>query len=144
MIDIEIINEKKYPVNKKLFLRAAAALSRREKKLRGKVETVIVDNRAMRKMNKEWRGIDRTTDVLSFAWTEIKNFPGKEKALLGQIFISYPKIIVQAKECGVSAKEELIRMFLHGLLHIIGRDHVKEKDAKKMFALQEKIILLIK
>jgi probable rRNA maturation factor len=144
MIDIELTNEKNYPVNKKLFLRSAAALSKREKKLHGIVETVIVDNRIMRKMNKEWRGTDRTTDVLSFAWTETESFPGKEKAPLGQIFISYPRIIAQAKECGVSVKEELKRMFLHGLLHLIGYDHVRAEDAKKMFSLQEKIILLIK
>lgn len=144
MIGVELINKKSYPINKKLFLRAAAALSKQDKKLRGTVETVVVDNRVMRKMNKEWRGMDRTTDVLSFAWAETKSFPGEKEAPLGQIFISYPRIVAQAKECGVDLKEEMARMFLHGLLHLFGYDHAREKEAKKMFALQEKIILLIK
>lgn len=143
MIEIEIINKGKYPIDKKMFLRAAQRLAKADKKLRGRVEAVIIDNRLMRKMNKEWRGMDRTTDVLSFAWTEGGNFPGKETPL-GQIFISYPRITVQAKECGVGLREELVRMFIHGLLHLIGYDHTRIKDAKKMFALQEKIILSIK
>jgi probable rRNA maturation factor len=143
MIEIGIINNDKYPIDKKMFLRVAKKLAEADKKLRGRVEVIIINDRLMRKMNKEWRGIDRTTDVLSFAWTEAVNFPGKEIPL-GQIFISYPRIVVQARENGASLKEELARMFTHGLLHLIGYDHTRVKDAKKMFALQEKIILLIK
>jgi len=143
MIEIEIINKDKYPIDKKMFFLAAEKLAKADKKLRGRVEVIIVDNRSMRKMNKEWRGIDKTTDVLSFAWLESGNFPGEETPL-GQIFISYPRIVAQAKECGVSLKEEMARMFTHGLLHLIGYDHTWIKDAEKMFALQERIILLIK
>ena len=138
MTALEFTNKKNFPVDKMLLSRAFGAVVKSNAKARGEVEVVITDNREMRRMNKAWRGADRTTDVLSFAWNEDKIFPKSER--LGQIFISYPRIRTQAKECGVSEKEELVRMFVHGILHLLGHNHIREAEAQKMFSLQEKIV----
>jgi len=104
-------------------------------KIKGEVEINLVGDKLIRELNKNYRGKDQTTDVLSFAWRE-----AGDKENLGQIFISYPQIKRQAKEYGVPVKQEFTRMLAHGVLHLVGFDHLKEKDAKKMFTLQEKIV----
>ncbi len=113
-------------------------VARREKKVRGVVEISVVNKRMIKKINREWRGKDKVTDVLSFAWQEGLSTPGSNH--LGEIYICFEKIKEQAKEFKVTAKEEFVRMLVHGLLHLVGYDHMKEKDAKKMFGKQENII----
>lgn len=105
------------------------------KKIQGEVEVNIVGDKLMKEINRKYRGKDITTDVLSFAWREIG-----DRDNLGQIFISYPQIKKQAKEYGVPIKEEFTRMLAHGLLHLVGYEHLNKKDAAKMFVLQEKIV----
>jgi probable rRNA maturation factor len=103
-----------------------------------------IGDRRMRTLNRRYRGIDRTTDVLSFAIQEGEEFfvgTQDDSVLeLGDIFISIPQISRQAKRFGISEKEEFTRMLVHGVLHVLGYDHVHPKDAQKMFFLQEKIL----
>jgi probable rRNA maturation factor len=137
MIEIAFINRGRYPVSKKLIDSVAKKAGRYEKKLTGTVEVVLIGNSEMKKMNSKWRGKNRTTDVLSFAWTEEKTVASR---FLGQIFISWPKIVTQSKAYNVKPVEELKRILVHGLLHLVGYDHIKKTDAVRMYSLQEKIL----
>ena len=94
----------------------------------------------MRAMNRQTRGIDRPTDVLSFnpaeapvAWPR---FPGAADDL-GDLFLCVPYIRRQARRFGVPYREEFLRMLVHGVLHLLGYDHTTKKDAQRMFAVQE-------
>jgi probable rRNA maturation factor len=97
----------------------------------------FIGDHKMRSLNRDYRSIDRTTDVLAFAMQEGEVF---DKVDLGDIFISVPQIKRQAKKLGVSFQEELSRMLVHGILHLCGYDHIKKNDYKIMIPLQEKIL----
>lgn len=109
------------------------------------VELNFVDNKTIQKMNREYRHIDKPTDVLSFAFLERKKgevaIKSKEPQILGEIIISLDKIKSQAQEFNHSFSYELAYLYLHGLLHLLGYDHVhNEREAKKMFQLADTIL----
>lgn len=106
--------------------------------IQGSVSVSFIGDRRMRTLNRHYRGKDATTDVLSFAAQE-GDMPYMHDDL-GDMFISPEKIRRQAKEYGVSFKEEMVRMIVHGVLHLLGYDHIQSEDAKKMFALQDAYI----
>lgn len=101
---------------------------------------IFIDDELMHEMNKKYRSIDRTTDVLSFAYEDnlkIKN----EIRELGDIFVSIPKMIEQANTYSHSEKRELSFLVVHGLLHLLGYDHTKGEEEEKIhFGLQEEIL----
>ncbi len=98
----------------------------------------------MRLLNYQYRGIDRTTDVLSFPQEEkfsLKKIKPMQEIILGDIVISVPKAKKQAKENGLTFYEEIKRLLIHGVLHLIGYDHEKSnKDFKRMQKITKKII----
>ena len=109
------------------------------------VSVSFVDNKYIHKINKKYRGIDRPTDVISFAFVDaednydkILSSPGI--VVLGDIYISIDKAKEQAEEYGHSLHRELSFLFVHGLLHLLGFDHMKEEDEKIMFNLQDNIL----
>ena len=109
------------------------------------VSVSIVDNRYIHKINKKYRGIDRPTDVISFAFLDSENnydkilfSPGP--VVLGDIYISLDKAKEQAEEYGHSLHRELSFLFVHGLLHLLGYDHMNKEDEEQMFKLQEDIL----
>lgn len=107
------------------------------------VDVTIIDNQEIHKINKEYRGVDRPTDVISFAFFDDENeslVKGDAPKSLGQILISYQKAEEQAKEYGHSLYREMSFLFVHGLLHLLGYDHMNEKDEKEMFKLQDDIL----
>lgn len=115
------------------------------------VELVIVGEEEIRKVNFERRGIDRTTDVLSFPLlNEIKPFteknypfdydPDERAVSLGSILICDAVAARQAEEYGHSVQRERAYLFLHGLLHLLGYDHIEENDKAKMRLAEEKIL----
>ena len=104
------------------------------------LSVIFIDDEEMHRMNKETRGIDRTTDVLSFALEDNDNIKG-EIRVLGDIFISIPKMKAQAKEYGHSEKRELSFLTCHGLLHLLGYDHTRSVEEEKIqFGLQDEIL----
>lgn len=109
------------------------------------VSVSLVDNRFIHRINKKYRNIDRPTDVISFAFLDDGHqydevlFKSGVVAL-GDIYISVEKAIEQANEYGHSLKRELSFLFVHGLLHLLGYDHMNEEDEKVMFGLQDKIL----
>lgn len=100
----------------------------------------FIDDDKMHEMNLQYRGIDRTTDVLSFALNDSVNSFISEITVLGDIFISIPKMKSQSVEYGHSEKRELSFLCIHGLLHLLGYDHMNEEDEKVMFDLQKEVL----
>lgn len=102
---------------------------------------IIINNEEIHKINKEYRGIDRPTDVISFALEDYKDIKYEnDYRVLGDIYISIDKVREQAKEYGHSEKRELAFLAVHGLLHLLGYDHMEKEDEKVMFSKQELIL----
>ncbi len=102
----------------------------------------LVGEKRIQTLNNLYRGKDKVTDVLAFALQDVET-PVDDLQDLGDVFICIPQINRQAQEFDTSFKEEFTRILIHGILHLLGFDHVKEKDAKKMFLFQEKIVCKI-
>ena len=109
------------------------------------VSVSLVDNKYIHRINKKYRHIDRPTDVISFAFLDDghqydKVLYKEGMVALGDIYISVEKANEQAQEYGHSIKRELCFLFTHGLLHLLGYDHMTKEDEEKMFSLQDKIL----
>ena len=106
-------------------------------------DVTIVDNERIHVINRDYRGVDRPTDVISVAFLDDKNeirpVDGSPISL-GEIIVSYEKAEEQAKEYGHSLLREMSFLFVHGMLHLLGYDHMKEDDEKIMFSLQDEIL----
>ena len=102
----------------------------------------IIDDETIHTYNKQYRGIDRPTDVLSFAFQDDEDMilNSKLPTELGDILISYETMLRQADEYGHSIEREMCFLFTHGLLHLLGYDHMEKDDEKEMFALQNEIL----
>ncbi len=109
------------------------------------VSVMFVDNEGIRQINKEYRDIDRETDVLSFPMTdEGEKFtvdPETECYNLGDIVISLEKAAAQAEEYGHSLKREVAFLTVHSMLHLLGYDHERsEEEEKEMFGKQDIVL----
>ena len=104
------------------------------------ISVTFVRSRTIHTINRDYRGIDRPTDVISFAiQDDLEDFEEENKDL-GDIFINIDYACKQAKEYGHSYEREICFLFTHGLLHCLGYDHMEEKDAEVMFKLQDEIL----
>ena len=101
---------------------------------------IIIDNPRIHEMNKEYRGVDRETDVITFALEDHKDIEFENLRLLGDVYISIDKARSQAKDYGHSLKREISFLAIHGLLHLLGYDHMNPEDEKVMFGLQDEIL----
>ena len=101
---------------------------------------IIVDSEKIQEINKTYRGIDRVTDVISFALEDNEDIVYEDFRLLGDIYICIDKIYSQAEEYGHSVLRELSFLTIHGFLHLLGYDHMTEEDEKVMFKRQEEIL----
>ena len=101
---------------------------------------IIVDNKRIHEINKEYRNVDRETDVISFAMEDNMDVKYEDFRLLGDIYISIDKCYQQAMEYGHSRVRELCFLTTHGILHLLGYDHMEESDEKEMFLLQEQLL----
>ena len=104
------------------------------------LSVIFINDDHMQELNKQYRNIDKTTDVLSFAFEDNEkiNLPVR---MLGDIYISIPKMQQQAKEYDHSEKRELSFLVVHGLLHLLGYDHTRSKEEEEsQFALQDEIL----
>lgn len=106
------------------------------------MSVIFVDPEEIHEINKTYRNIDRPTDVISFALRdEADDYEMMEEDNeLGDIFINIQAIVDQASEYGHSMRREVCFLFTHGLLHLLGYDHMCEEDEKQMFALQDVIL----
>ncbi|UCE25315.1 MAG: rRNA maturation RNase YbeY [Candidatus Zixiibacteriota bacterium] len=116
---------------KKLFDK----LSSEEKKpgWSGEVNLIFTDDARIRSLNKQFRHIDKATDVLAFTIDQ----PESEDCVFGEVYVSVPTALRQAERCGATQADELVRLSCHGFLHLFGYDHGKKRDAEQMNALEE-------
>lgn len=101
---------------------------------------IFVSNKEIHNINKEYRNIDRVTDVISFALEDNKDIVYDDFRLLGDIYIAIDVAYDQAVEYNHSREREVCFLATHGLLHLLGYDHMKEEDEKEMFGLQEELL----
>ena len=100
---------------------------------------IIVDNEYIHNLNRDYRKIDRPTDVITFALEDYEDIK-LEHRMLGDIYISIDKAHEQAQSYGHSLKREICYLAVHGFLHLLGIDHMNETDEKEKFGLQEVIL----
>lgn len=123
---IELTNYTSLSIDEKLINTIASSLSDRE------IELLVVEEDEMHSINKDQRGIDNPTDVLSFPYDDMPLAP------LGSIVISSRHVLDKAKELGHSQENEFTLLFIHGLLHLLGYDH--EVDDGQMRDKEKKLI----
>ena len=140
MNEITVINETDEIIDKKLLNKVASFALVHEKVEKALVNIIIVDNVEIRKINKEYRGIDRETDVISFALEDNMDVNYTDFRLLGDIYISIDKCYSQAMEYGHSRVREICFLATHGILHLLGYDHMNDVDEKEMFSLQNELL----
>ena len=99
---------------------------------------IFVDEEEIKRINREFRKIDKVTDVISFALIDDNEIVQTNE--LGDVFICVEKAISQAEEYGHSARREFAFLAVHGYLHLCGYDHQTKEEEKVMFDLQEKIL----
>ncbi len=101
---------------------------------------IFVDDEEIHRINREYRNVDRITDVISFAFEDNEEKSYNYIRVLGDIYISIPQMKRQAESYGHSEKRELSFLVVHGLLHLLGYDHMEKEDEEVMFSLQEAIL----
>lgn len=157
MMIIDLIDDNEYLTkeHKDIILTVVSQTAKKLNLPEGiEVDISIVTNEAIHQLNKDYRGIDRPTDVLSFAleediddaptfdfetFSELDNESAVSKHL-GDIIISYQRTVEQAEDYGHSVERELAFLSVHGFLHLNGYDHQTEADEKEMFSLQEEVL----
>ena len=105
------------------------------------ISLTFVDMEEIQNLNREYRGIDSVTDVLSFPQFESKDeFPKVGEIIMGDVVICTEKAMLQAEEFGHSPEREIIYLFTHSLLHLMGYDHMEE-DEKRIMRQKEEAVM---
>ena len=138
----------KFPVTQALrgLIRRAvnATLRYEDYRVPCEISVTFTDNGKIRTLNRDYRGIDRATDVQSFPLFD-EEYGDGEKIALGDIVISLEKADAQAKEYGHSFEREVAFLTVHSMLHLLGYDHeTSPEDEKEMFFRQDEIMKLLK
>lgn len=144
-MSVEVNNESTYKINERefvdlaryvfeaMFLHPATELS-----------ITLVDEQAMSDLHVRWMNLEGPTDVMSFPMDELREgAEGKlaEQGLLGDIVLCPSVAEAQARIAGHSTEEEMLLLTTHGILHLLGYDHVEPHEERIMFALQRKLLL---
>jgi probable rRNA maturation factor len=112
---------------------------RAESRRAGEIGLALSDDALLRQINRDWRGVDRATDVISFAYDEHE--PGAERLpVRGDVLISLDRMRDQAKRYRVSTGAELARLVVHGTLHLCGHDHVQAAERRRMRAREQALL----
>ena len=139
----KIYNLTEYDINNEIkIIKKYVKKCLREENVKGSsFNIILITNEEIKKLNAKYRNIEKETDVISFALEDEKNekFFLKER-VLGDIYISVDKAKSQSNEYGHSLKRELSFLAVHGLLHLLGYDHIEKEDEKIMFEKQELIL----
>ncbi|MGG1441269.1 rRNA maturation RNase YbeY [Brevibacillus laterosporus] len=152
MLTIEIVNEQDEEITQEhqQLIEECLQKAAQFEEITGEVVITLVNNERIHELNRDYRGVDRPTDVLSFALneegegdmeifveeSEFDDYPN----MLGDIIISIPRTKEQAQDYGHSFERELGFLAVHGFLHLIGYDHGTPEEEKEMFTRQENIL----
>lgn len=143
MLQYEIANAIKARIDERLIKQCVQAFGQSAQIKKKKIFSLaFVDAKMIRKFNRNYRGKDKATDVLSFAQRD-SDFSGPgEEAELGEILICYSQVKKQAKENGWPVDYEICRLLIHGLAHLIGYEHegVSKKEEEKMIKFEAGVI----
>lgn len=140
MNKFEIFNETKENIDIEEEKKLIDFALKHEKLENIEFNVIFVDSKTIKKINKEYRGIDKVTDVISFALEDNEELKFEFGRLLGDIYICVERMKEQAKEYGHSLLREQGFLTIHGLLHLLGYDHMNKEDEKVMFEKQELIL----
>lgn len=137
----EIFNELDYEISETYDMKKVLEIAIKEEELNDvEFNVILVDNNYIHELNKNYRKIDRETDVITFALEDNEEVNEEEHRLLGDIYISVDKAKSQALEYGHSFKREICFLAVHGFLHLLGYDHMNKHDEEIMFSKQELIL----
>ena len=141
MNSFEIINETNNNIKELETVKNVLESALRYLKIENSIfNVIIVSTEKIHELNKTYRNIDRPTDVISFALEDDETFVKTDYRVLGDIYICLDKAKEQAIEYGHSFKREICFLSIHGLLHLLGYDHMTKEDEEIMFGLQDKIL----
>lgn len=140
-MDIVVNNENNYPIEAsyECTMKNIASLALKKEGLDDKYEVGLtyVSKEEIQELNRDYRNIDKVTDVLSFPL--IEDF-STDESLLGDVVISYDVAVEQAKEYGHSLEREIMFLFTHSILHLLGYDHIDDDERIVMEARQKEIL----
>jgi probable rRNA maturation factor len=147
-VESELWNtEPEAPVVVRQALRAAAAATRALPATSGEISVMLSDDAAIRKLNRDWRGIDQPTNVLAFPAPQLSGprpdrprSGGRAPPLLGDIVIAYETTAGEAAAAGKPFAHHLAHLAVHGFLHLLGYDHDSDANASEMERLETKIL----
>ena len=140
MIDYNITNEFGYDKDYSYLDDVIKRTMKHEKVKNANFSIVFVGNEKIQELNRDYRGKDSITDVISFAFEDNERVVYNNVRFLGEIYICIPRMKEQAKEYGHSETRELAFLTVHGLLHLLGYDHQTKEEEEIMFGLQEVIL----
>lgn len=142
MNEVEIFNQTDREIAELDQVQEVLGYAIEKEKLKNIVfNVIIVDNYYIHELNKDYRNIDRETDVITFALEdEVEMVSPEETRVLGDIYISIDKAIEQAKEYGHSLLRELSFLAVHGFYHLLGYDHINPEEEAIMFQKQEEVL----
>lgn len=140
MIDYSITNEYGYKNDYSYLDDVIKRVMKHENVINANFSIVFVSNEKIQEINKNYRNKDSITDVISFAFEDNEYIINDEMRSLGEIYICIPRMIEQAKEYGHSEVRELSFLTVHGLLHLLGYDHMTKSEEKVMFKIQEEVL----
>lgn len=139
MIHLNISPAYEADIEPSLLEQAATAALRHQGASRDAELAIVIENdEKLHELNREYLGEDHPTDVLSFAADEVDPETGNH--YLGDILISYPRAAAQAQAAGHPVESELQLLVVHGVLHLLGHDHLHEEEKAVMWAAQNEIL----
>ena len=146
MLNFSVNNKcKSKQYNSKLFKLFTIANNEIGKQLKIKkdlfFDVILLNNAQMKKINFKYRKINKVTDVITFALWDAKN--SIKTPLLGEIFLCFNDIATKAKKQKNNLITQIVFTYIHGVLHLLGYDHISKKDEKIMFNLQDKILMRV-
>ena len=141
MNSFEIINETNENINELDEIKKLVNFALEYQKIDNAIfNIIIVDEEKIQYLNKNYRNKDSVTDVISFALEDDNTFIKTDVRILGDIYICLKRAKEQSVEYGHSFLRELSFLTIHGLLHLLGYDHMEKEEEKIMFQLQERIL----
>ncbi len=142
MKEFQIFNETEQKIKELHTVKKVLDLAIKKEKLHNVVfNVIIVDNNYIHELNKEYRHIDRETDVITFALEDNQGVVLPDRIrVLGDIYISIDKAKSQAEEYGHTLTRELSFLAVHGFYHLLGYDHQNKEEEKIMFMKQEEVL----
>lgn len=142
MNKIEIFNETNEEIKELEIVEKVLYSAMEKEKLKDtSFSLIIVDNEYIHELNKNYRGIDRETDVITFALEDEDTLVvGENVRILGDIYISIDRARSQAKDYGHSFLRELSFLAVHGFYHLLGYDHQTKEEEEIMFGKQEEVL----